>query len=229
MKKLTALLLTTAAVLSLAACSGGGETAEGDSGAAVSGAESGGSEASGERQIKDEIIFAQSSDLTTMEPNIGTQERAYSLTNHMYDTLLVFDSEMNMSNSLAKSYEWLDDVTLQLNLQEGVKFHNGDPLTAQDVIFTFQRCAERGSAFANYIDVAAMEAPDDYTVIVPFTSPHPSFIYQLTDPAFGIVPKDYYESVGEEGFAKDPIGSGPYKLKEYVTGDYYMVERFDDY
>ena len=119
MKKLTALLLTTAAVLSLAACSGGGETAEGDSGAAVSGAESGGSEASGERQIKDEIIFAQSSDLTTMEPNIGTQERAYSLTNHMYDTLLVFDSEMNMSNSLAKSYEWLDDVTLQLNLQEG--------------------------------------------------------------------------------------------------------------
>ncbi len=229
MKKLTALLLTTAAVLSLAACSGGGETAEGDSGAAVSGAESGGSEASGERQIKDEIIFAQSSDLTTMEPNIGTQERAYSLTNHMYDTLLVFDSEMNMSNSLAKSYEWLDDVTLQLNLQEGVKFHNGDPLTAQDVIFTFQKRADRGSAFANYIDVAAMEAPDDYTVIVPFTSPHPSFIYQLTDPAFGIVPKDYYESVGEEGFAKDPIGSGPYKLKEYVTGDYYTLERFDDY
>lgn len=229
MKKLTALLLTTAAVLSLAACSGGGEAAEGDSGAAVSGAESGGSEASGERQIKDEIIFAQSSDLTTMDPNIGTQERAYSLTNHMYDTLLVFDSEMNMSNSLAKSYEWLDDVTLQLNLQEGVKFHNGDPLTAQDVIFTFQKRAERGSAFANYIDVAAMEAPDDYTVIVPFTSPHPSFIYQLTDPAFGIVPKDYFESVGEEGFAKDPIGSGPYKLKEYVTGDYYTLERFDDY
>ena len=229
MKKLTALLLTTAAVLSLAACSGGGEAAEGDSGAAVSGAESGGSEASGERQIKDEIIFAQSSDLTTMDPNIGTQERAYSLTNHMYDTLLVFDSEMNMSNSLAKSYEWLDDVTLQLNLQEGVKFHNGDPLTAQDVIFTFQKRADRGSAFANYIDVAAMEAPDDYTVIVPFTSPHPSFIYQLTDPAFGIVPKDYFESVGEEGFAKDPIGSGPYKLKEYVTGDYYTLERFDDY
>src|SRR5699024_1307630 len=113
--------------------------AEGDSGAAVSGAESGGSEASGERQIKDEIIFAQSSDLTTMDPAIGTQERAYSLTNHMYDTLFVFDSEMNMSNHLAKSYEWLDDVTLQMKLQEGVKFHNGDPLTAQDVIFTFQR------------------------------------------------------------------------------------------
>ena len=54
-------------------------------------------------------------------------------------------------------------------------------------------------------------------------------MYQLTDPAFGIVPKAYFESVGEEGFAKAPVGSGPYKLKDYVTGDYYTLERFDDY
>ena len=60
-------------------------------------------------------------------------------------------------------------------------------------------------------------------------TPHPSFIYQLTDPAWGIMPKNYFEEVGEEGFAKAPIGSGPYKLKEYVTGDYYTLERFEDY
>ena len=230
MKKLTALLLMTAVSLSLAACSGGsGETADQGAGDGGSQSASSGAENSGDRPIKDEIVFAQSSDLTTMNPYIGTQERAYSLTNHMYDTLLEFDSEMNMHNSLAESYEWLDDLTLQIKLREGVTFHNGDPLTAEDVIFTFEKRAERGSAYANYIDVAGMEAQDDLTVIVPFTSPHPSFIYQLTDPAFGIVPKNYFESVGEEGFAKDPIGSGPYKLKEYVTGDYYMLERYEDY
>ena len=230
MKKLTALLLMTAVSLSLAACSGGsGETADQGAGDGGSQSASSGAENSGDRPIKDEIVFAQSSDLTTMNPYIGTQERAYSLTNHMYDTLLEFDSEMNMHNSLAESYEWLDDLTLQIKLREGVTFHNGDPLTAEDVIFTFEKRAERGSAYANYIDVAGMEAQDDLTVIVPFTSPHPSFIYQLTDPAFGIVPKNYFESVGEEGFAQDPIGSGPYKLKEYVTGDYYTLERYEDY
>lgn len=226
MKKVTALLLAATMALSLAGCSqkAAEPTAAADSGQAA------GTEASAAgRKIKDEIVFAQSSDLTTMNPYIGTQERAYSLTNHMYDTLLVYDSDMNMSCSLAESYEWVDDVTLQLNLVHDVKFHNGDPLTAEDVIFTFQQRANWGSAFKNYIDVDNMQAKDDYTVIVPFTSPHPSFIYQLTDPAFGIVPKKYFESVGEDGFAKAPIGSGPYKLKDYVTGDYYTLERFDDY
>lgn len=225
MKKLISLLLATTMAISLAGCGGqpsaetekqGGDTPKTESVAA-------------DRKAKDEIVFAQSSDLTTMNPYIGTQERAYSLTNHMYNTLLVYDSEMNMSNSLAESYEWVDDLTLKIKLQPDVKFHNGDPLTAEDVIFTFEKRAERGSAFKEYIDVPNMKAEDDLTVIVPFTSPHPSFIYQLTDPAFGIVPKKYFESVGEEGFAKAPIGSGPYKLKEYVTGDYYTLERFDDY
>lgn len=239
MKKFTALLLASAMALSLAGCSQ--KAAEGTAGGPASQAPSSGTKAAEEqkpteaavvdtsRKIKDEIVFAQSSDLTTMNPTIGTQERAYSLTNHMYDTLLVYDSDMNLGNGLCTSYEWLDDVTLQMNLQEGVTFHNGDPLTAEDVIFTFKMRADRGNSFKNYVDVDNLEAKDGHTVIMHFTSPHPSFIYQLTDPAWGIMPKNYFESVGEEGFAKDPIGSGPYKLKEYVTGDYYTLERFDDY
>ena len=214
MKKMTALILAAAMVFSLAGCSQ--EKSDAGGTADTAGAQA---EASGERKIKDEIVFAQSSDLTTMNPCIGTQERAYSLTNHMYDTLLSYDSEMNLENSLAESYEWVDDLTLQLNIREGVTFHNGDPLTAEDVIFTFKQRAESGNAYKEYVDVDNLEAKDDHTVIMHFMTPHPSFIYQLTDPAWGIMPKNYFEEVGEEGFAKAPIGSGPYKLKEYVTGD----------
>lgn len=224
MKKMTALILAAAMVFSLAGCSQ--EKSDAGGTADTAGAQA---EASGERKIKDEIVFAQSSDLTTMNPCIGTQERAYSLTNHMYDTLLAYDSEMNLENSLAESYEWVDDLTLQLNIREGVTFHNGDPLTAEDVIFTFKQRAESGNAYKEYVDVDNLEAKDDHTVIMHFMTPHPSFIYQLTDPAWGIMPKNYFEEVGEEGFAKAPIGSGPYKLKEYVTGDYYTLERFEDY
>lgn len=242
MKKVIALALASVMALSLSGCGqkapASTEAAGGKSEAAKTEAAAGttagqgtsqeGTPAEG-RKIKEEIVFAQSSDLTTMNPTIGTQERAYSLTNHMYDTLMVYDSEMNMHNSLATSCDWLDDSTLQIKIQEGVKFHNGDPLTVEDVIFTFKMRADKGNSFKNYVDTDNLEAKDDYTMIMHFTSPHPSFIYQLTDPAWGIMPKKYFESVGEEGFAKAPIGSGPYKLKDYVTGDYYTLERFDDY
>ncbi len=181
------------------------------------------------KKIKDEIVFAQASDLTTMNPVIGTQERAYSLTNHMYDTLLRYDSEMKIHPSLATSYEWLSDKRLKLNLRHDVKFHNGASLTAQDVVFTFEQRGARGSAFVKYVDLKNFETPDDYTLIVNFITPHPSFIYQLTDPAFGIMPKKYFEEHGADYFAAHPIGSGPYKIKEYVTGDYYTLERFDEY
>jgi len=179
------------------------------------------------RKIKDEIVFAQSSDITTLDPIIGTQERAYSLTNHMYDTLLSYDSNMKLQYCLATKYEWTDDLTLKMYLRKDVKFHNGDKLTAKDFLFSYDLRAARGAACTQYI--SSVEAKDDYTIIFHFSSPHPSFIYQLTDPAFAVVPKAYYESVGKNGFAAKPIGSGPYKLKEYLTGDHYTLERFDDY
>jgi len=182
-----------------------------------------------DRKIKDEIIFAQSADLTTMNPNIGTQERAYSLTNHMYDPLLTYDSEMKLQFCLATNYEWLDDLRLKLDLRKNVKFHNGDPFTVKDVIFTLGQRAKRGASFTEYVDLENMEIVDDHTLILHFTAPHPSFIYQLTDPAWGIMPKDYFETHGDKYFAANPIGCGPYKLKEYVTGDFYTLERYDDY
>ena len=181
------------------------------------------------RKIKEEIVFAQSADLTTMNPCYGTQERAFSLTNHMYDTLLTYDSDMKVQFALAESYEWLDDLRLQFNLRKNVKFHNGDVLTAKDVVFSFEQRAIRGGGFTTYIDVNKLEIVDDNTLIVHFSTPHPSFIYQLTDPGWGIMPKDYFEAHGAEYFASHPIGCGPYKMKEYVTGDHYTLERFDDY
>ena len=181
----------------------------------------------GARKTKDEIVFAQATDITTLNPIIGTQERAFSITNHMYDTLFVYDSEMQIHNSLCKSYEWVDDTHLHMDLVEGVKFHNGDPLTSEDVVFMFEYRLERGAAYKNY--VSSFETDGDYGVNIVFSTPHKSLIYQMTDPCFGIIPKKYFQEHGEEYFAAHPIGSGPYKLKDFVTGDYYSLERFDDY
>ena len=175
MKKLTALLLAAGLVLSLVGCGAKEENAPAAEEKATEAAAA--TEAAGpteaavideSREIKDEIVFAQSSDLTTMNPNIGTQERAYSLTNHMYDTLLVYDSDMNMSLGVLEEYEWEDDLTLVMKLREDVYFHNGDQMTAQDVIFTLEQRSARGSAFNSYIDVPNIAARDEFTVVNTF-------------------------------------------------------------
>lgn len=178
---------------------------------------------SAEENIKDEIIFCQGNDLTTLDATIGQQERAYSISNNMFDTLIGRDADMAMVPCLATEWAWEDDVTLKLTLREGVKFHDGSDMTAEDVKFTLDLIHERGALFAgNYAECVA---DDDYHVTVKLNSPNPAFLSTLTLPQAAVVPAEYDETT----FGENPIGTGPYKLLEAYEGDYYTVERFDDY
>ncbi len=180
-----------------------------------------------ERSTKDEIIFAQGSDLTTMDPHIGMQERAFSLTNNIFDPLVTFDPDMNMQPCLATSWEWLENgCVLEMKLREGVKFQNGDDFTAEDVVFNADRLQELNNTFGDaYVKT---EAVDEYTVRFYLSAPKPALLNALTDPMCSMIPKDYFES-DPDGFAANPIGTGPYKMKDYSVGDYYTLERWDGY
>jgi len=180
----------------------------------------------GERKIKDQIIFAQGSDLTTMDPNIGTQERAYSLTNNMYDPLLTYDSEMKLQPCLATKWEWVDDLKLKLELRKGVKFHNGEDFTVDDVEFTLLKMQAAGGILADCLE--RCEKIDETNMIIHLKVPQPTLIYYMTDPMWSMLPKDYYNS-DPKGFAAKPVGTGPYKMQKYSSGDYYTLERFDGY
>lgn len=173
--------------------------------------------------IKDEIIFCQGNDLTTLDASIGQQERAYSISNNMFDPLLDHDSDMNIVPCLATDYEWTDDTTLVLTLREGVKFHDGSDMNAEDVKFTLDLINERGALFAGNYKECVIDS--DYQVTVKLDAPNPAFISTLTLPQAAVVPAEYDEAT----FGTNPIGTGPYKLKEAMEGDYYTLERFDDY
>ena len=218
MKKTWAMCL--AACMLLTACGGGAAEETAAAGGAAS-SETAGTEASA--NIKDEIIFCQGNDLTTLDATIGQQERAYSISNNMFDPLLTRDSDMKMQPCLATEYEWADDTTLKLTLREGVKFHDGSDMTAEDVKFTLDLIDERGALFVGNYDSCTID--DDYHVTVKLNSPNPAFLSTLTLPQAAVVPAEYDEAT----FGENPIGTGPYKLKEAVEGDYYTVERFDDY
>ncbi len=175
--------------------------------------------------VGEEIIFCQGNDLTTMDNNVGIQERACALTNNMFDSLLTFDSEMKLVPCLAESYEWIDDKTLEMKVRSGVKFHDGSVMTPEDVAFTMDRINEKGSLFGNLYH--GTEIIDGNTIRIKLNSPNPSFPNLLAVPYAGIVPKKVVDA-DPDNFGKNPVGTGPYKLKDFKEGDYYTLERFDE-
>ena len=132
---------------------------------------------------------------------------------------------------LAESYAAsADGLSHSFVLRAGVKFHNGAPVTAEDVKFSFERY--RGNA-AGFIKekVAAVETPDPRRVVFRLHKPWPDFLlyYSSVTGAGWIVPKKYVESVGEDGFKKEPIGAGPYKFVSFTPGVELVMEAFDGY
>src|SRR5574342_188150 len=133
--------------------------------------------------------------------------------------------------SLAESWSVSKDgLTWEFALRKGARFHNGDPVTAEDVKFSFERY--RGTASKMIKDrMAAVETPDPARVRFRLKQPWPDFLtfYSSATGAGWTVPKKYVEKVGDEGFKKAPVGAGPYKFVSFTPGVELVVEAFDQY
>jgi peptide/nickel transport system substrate-binding protein len=133
--------------------------------------------------------------------------------------------------SLAESWSGSEDgLTYDFVLREGATFHNGDPVSADDVKFSFERY--RGGSYTLLKDrVAAVEIPDARHVRFKLKEPWPDFLtfYATVTAAGWIVPRSYVEKVGDEGFKKAPIGAGPYKFVSFTPGVELVLEAFDRY
>jgi peptide/nickel transport system substrate-binding protein len=137
-----------------------------------------------------------------------------------------------MAPSLAESWTASPDGrTYDLVLRKGVKFHNGDPVTAEDVKFSFERY--RGAAAATLKKrVTAVDVIDPLHVRFRLKDPWPDFMTFYGTPATGagwIVPKRYVEKVGDEGFKKAPVGAGPYRFVSFTPGVELVLEAFEQY
>ena len=123
-----------------------------------------------------------------------------------------------------------DGLVYEFVLRKGARFHNGEPVTAEDVKFSFDRY--RGtSARALKEQVAAVEVVDAQHIRFRLKRPWPDFLtfYSSTTGAGWIVPKKYVEQVGEEGFKKTPIGAGPYRFVSFTPGVELVFEAFEGY
>jgi peptide/nickel transport system substrate-binding protein len=149
----------------------------------------------------------------------------------LHDAIVKPMPEQPLAPSLAESFAASEDgLVYDFVVRRDAKFHNGDPVTAEDVKFSFERYRGTSNDLIK-TRVAAIETPDPQRVRFKLKAPWPDFLtfYATASGAGWIVPKKYVEQVGDEGFKKAPIGAGPYKFVAFTPGVELVLEAFEGY
>ena len=183
------------------------------------------------------LVIGLDAELSTLDPADHRERTVETVVRNMFDGLVTRTTDGRVVLELAESATLVDDTTWEFVLKKGVTFHNGEDLTAEDVKFTFDRIITENaidypephtSSRKGLISpLESVEIMDDYTVRLHLSAPWPvamqMFVHQQ------VIPKDYFEEVGNEAFVKAPVGCGPFKFVEGSLGDQIVMERFDGY
>jgi len=142
------------------------------------------------------------------------------------EKLIDLDSEGKPAPGLVTWQVSLDELTITFKIRKGVKFHSGDPFTAQDIVFSHERMAKNPLYQSANRNLDHVEAVDDDTAKFVFKKPEAIFFVRR---ALVIVSKAYHDRVGEDEFVKHPVGTGPYKFVSYQPGQAIDLEANPDY
>jgi peptide/nickel transport system substrate-binding protein len=147
---------------------------------------------------------------------------------------LAFGDDLSLQPALAESWEAVDPATYVFTLREGVTFHDGSPLTAEDIVFTVEWNTNPDNASqlaAFFASVESIEATGENEVTVHLSRPDAQFAYSMAHMSGFVINQEQLESSGEDFGTPDvlPLGTGPYQLTEFVPGDFVSLERYDDY
>lgn len=178
-----------------------------------------------------ELNIAYHLTLPQLDPHTTTDLGVRDVSHHIYETLLVVDGNMEIQPMLAESYEQTDDgKEIIFKLREGINFHNGKELKAEDVVASMNRWVKMSTQAKTYLQGVTFEEKDDYTVVANVPDPTLMTIATLSghDQFPAIMPKEVVEEVGED-LIQEVIGTGPYKLEDFRTDQYVHLTKFDDY
>lgn len=218
LKRMLCIVLACLMVLSMAACSNN-----------ESGKQPDNTQQAAEPNQSTIIVALPSEPVGLVGSQVGTLVSNIPICN-MCEGLITVTPDGEYVPLLAESYEQVDEVTYRFHLKKGVKFHNGEEMKAEDVVYSLQQAAlspvvKHASA---YIDPDGLEIEDDYTVLVRTLGPYSPIIACLSHSANSIVSKKAWEEGGED-FVRSPVGTGPFKFVSWTSGEQIEMERFDDY
>ncbi len=178
------------------------------------------------REDKSVLTMALGVDPDGLDPHRTSAAATFQITNNIYDTLIKVTPEGELEPRLAESWNVSEDgMTITFKLREGVKFHNGRPVTAADVKFSFERLKDDESPRAGvYENIVEINVIDEQTIeFVTGTldvALETLFVYPWT----AIIPEEEIDNLRDK-----PVGTGPYRLEEWIPQQHIILKRNDDY
>ncbi len=167
-----------------------------------------------------------------IDPYYNSQRTGLIVAHHAWDGLVFRDPNgFEMKPLLAESWTWIDDTTLEFKLRKDATFHNGDKFSAADVAYTIKVITDPASAISvpsNFTWIAGTEVVDEYTVRLKLKQAFPAAL-QYVSFVMPIYPQAYRERVGRDGYRREPIGAGPYKVAKWESGGVIELERHESY
>jgi peptide/nickel transport system substrate-binding protein len=181
-----------------------------------------------------EIRVGFTLDALTLDPANHRKRETETIIRNIYDGLLTRDAKMKVVPELAESWKQVDPLTYDFKVRQGVTFHDGSPMTADDIVFTFERLTKDGAMGGQTSPRKDLVGPvksitkvDDRTVRFTLSEPWPILPAML--PFQEVVSKAFTEKVGSQGLATQTNGTGPFKLVEWRKGDSIIMERHPGY
>ena len=178
------------------------------------------------------FTFAHPGPVRTMDAPVTWFGSTHWLTNTLYDCLIWRSADgSGYVGQAAERWEAIDDTTWRFYLGEGRTFHNGEPLDAAAVKWNIDRLLTREDFMVHpqWLFIKEAVIVDDLTIDVLTHQPEAYFEYDFSYNGCQLLPPQYIEEVGEEEFARNPVGSGPYRLASFTASDRYVFEAWDDY
>ena len=182
---------------------------------------------------KGRVVVALGSDTSTMDPHMHTERMGIIINQHIFDTLLARDTRTwQPVPHLAESIKSVNPTTWEMKLRKGVKFHNGEPFNAESVKFSFDRVLnpeQKSPIRGNFTWIKSVDIVDEHTVRIVTEKPYPAIHEILTFGNFGMVPPKYVKEKGDAHFARNPVGTGPFKFVEWRKGERTTIEANEQY
>lgn len=182
------------------------------------------------RATLERLTIADVAEPTTLDPTVSRTFNNRHNYDHLFEPLIHRLPSGELVGRVAESWEYSSDTKVRFKIRKGLKFHNGEPVDAHAVKYSLDRYRnpDVSEAAGRLATVSSVDIVDDYTVDVTTAEPDPLLLGNLADGLFPVPPKAH-KDMGDEAFARQPVGNGPWKFERWDAGERIVASRYEDF